>query len=595
MQQWLTISLGLGVLVLAVGGASWWRRSQPRELRVRLQTSRATPARLLLDVIDARTGEVRATAVVASEGACVLLVPRGDYRVVLRGTCAYDGHPVELDARWVRQVSLWRPGRFEVSFDLRGFAPTLDVRLEGSAGQVAYVELAGTSLSARVTLPGRWLVCAPAGVATVRVISERETREFKRTIDPGELAVEEIELAAVARRSRSTEVATPEVAPAARSASTPPAIELALDQSALPGPSPTLAGIGAPAATLLELTPPRQVLAGRYQLGERLGAGAAGVVYRGEDLRLEREIAVKVLGGAHRDDPAAMRQLADEARTLARLSHPGIVAVYDCVVSRAERCLVMEFVDGDSLEAMLARRGPMPIRPVLRIGDRAGRGAGLRPTGTACSHRDIKPANVLVGRSGAIKLGDFGIARVTADLLIAQTGVRGTPAYMAPEQVRGRDVDARSDIYGLGATLFAAACGAPPFVDGMVGFRKLHEPAPAPSSVVPSLPDGFDALIARCLALEPRDRFASAGELLDALRRLARRDHRRVAIGPVGVGGAVGACGARRSPPPPPSPMLNPTPEAGAATATATVRLLAQDRSMGGSSVEPVRSSRDAE
>jgi predicted Ser/Thr protein kinase len=458
--------------------------------------------------------------VVASEGACVLLVPRGDYRVVLRGTCAYDGHPVELDARWVRQVSLWRPGRFEVSFDLRGFAPTLDVRLEGSAGQVAYVELAGTSLSARVTLPGRWLVCAPAGVATVRVISERETREFKRTIDPGELAVEEIELAAVARRSRSTEVATPEVAPAARSASTPPAIELALDQSALPGPSPTLAGIGAPAATLLELTPPRQVLAGRYQLGERLGAGAAGVVYRGEDLRLEREIAVKVLGGAHRDDPAAMRQLADEARTLARLSHPGIVAVYDCVVSRAERCLVMEFVDGDSLEAMLARRGPMPIRPVLRIGIALAEALAYAHR-HGVLHRDIKPANVLVGRSGAIKLGDFGIARVTADLLIAQTGVRGTPAYMAPEQVRGRDVDARSDIYGLGATLFAAACGAPPFVDGMVGFRKLHEPAPAPSSVVPSLPDGFDALIARCLALEPRDRFASAGELLDALRRLA--------------------------------------------------------------------------
>jgi serine/threonine protein kinase len=262
------------------------------------------------------------------------------------------------------------------------------------------------------------------------------------------------------------------------------------------------------------------VLAGRYQLGERLGAGAAGVVYRGEDLRLEREIAVKVLGGAHRDDPAAMRQLADEARTLARLSHPGIVAVYDCVVSRAERCLVMEFVDGDSLEAMLARRGPMPIRPVLRIGIALAEALAYAHR-HGVLHRDIKPANVLVGRSGAIKLGDFGIARVTADLLIAQTGVRGTPAYMAPEQVRGRDVDARSDIYGLGATLFAAACGAPPFVDGMVGFRKLHEPAPAPSSVVPSLPDGFDALIARCLALEPRDRFASAGELLDALRRLA--------------------------------------------------------------------------
>ncbi|MET1075388.1 MAG: serine/threonine-protein kinase [Umezawaea sp.] len=197
---------------------------------------------------------------------------------------------------------------------------------------------------------------------------------------------------------------------------------------------------------------------GRYLLLGELGAGAMGVVWRARDELLHREVAVKQLKLPD-VDPAA-RELARtramrEARIAARLQHPNAIAVYDVAVEDGLPWLVMEYLPSQSLAAVLADRGALPPAEAARIGGRIA--AALAAAHKACIvHRDVKPGNVLIGHDGTVKLTDFGISKAVGDGTLTEAGmISGTPAYLPPEVARGESPDARSDMFSLGATLYA--------------------------------------------------------------------------------------------------------------------------------------------
>jgi serine/threonine-protein kinase len=272
-------------------------------------------------------------------------------------------------------------------------------------------------------------------------------------------------------------------------------------------------GVGATA--LHESTP--GLILGRYRVRAELGRGAMGVVLRAHDEHLEREVAIKSLSTTIRAFPDALRLFASEAKALAQLNHPNIVAIYDQASDEHEAYLIMELVEGQTLETLLARKGPLPIAVALGLVDQLCAGLAYAH-GKNILHRDIKPANVFVTRDGGVKLGDFGLARVMHEVSIRQTEIRGTPLYMSPEQVTGRDVDLRADLYAVGCTLFELVTGRPPFTEGQVMYLHLTADPPTPSSLRADLPPGVDELILALLAKAADDRPPTAA---DVRRRIA--------------------------------------------------------------------------
>ena len=281
-------------------------------------------------------------------------------------------------------------------------------------------------------------------------------------------------------------------------------------------------------------------LAGRYKLGEVIGRGGMGTVYRATDLVLGRPVAVKVLLGQLADsDPLNVERFAREARAAAGLSHRGVVAVYDAGVDAMTRYIVMELVDGQSLEAILREQGRLdPDRAAEIVAQVADALAAAHAAGLV--HRDIKPANVMVADDGSVKVLDFGIARAMDSPTLTQaSAVLGTAAYMSPEQALGQRVDERSDIYSLGCVLYALLAGHPPFrgdsAAAILGQHANLEP-PALADVPPKL----HAVVLSMLSKAPGDRPQSAAAVRDRLRRP-----------PVAPALAVGAATAATLPMPP--------------------------------------------
>ncbi|QIK65757.1 serine/threonine protein kinase [Nocardioides sp. HDW12B] len=225
-----------------------------------------------------------------------------------------------------------------------------------------------------------------------------------------------------------------------------------------------------------------RVIAGRYTLDAQVGRGGMGVVWRGEDRMLGREVALKKIGlmpgGAEPDLVRAER----EAQLAARLNHPHIVAVFDLVADGDAQWLVMEYVPGQTLGQMATEQGPLdPERARVVLAQAADALAAAHAAGIL--HRDVKPSNILVRNDGSVKLTDFGIARATADVTLTQTGlVTGSPAYLAPEVASGGRASAASDVWALGATLYHALEGRPPYDMGgnvMAGmYQIVHGPEP---------------------------------------------------------------------------------------------------------------------
>ncbi|XVV07049.1 protein kinase domain-containing protein [Actinosynnema sp. CA-248983] len=220
-----------------------------------------------------------------------------------------------------------------------------------------------------------------------------------------------------------------------------------------------------------------RTVAGRYRVTDRIGAGGMGVVWRAEDTRLRRIVALKELVTRNGFDADSVRRAVREGRIAARLQHANVIALYDVVEDDNRPWLVMEYLPSRSLGAILAERGTMPPDEVRRVG--AQLAAGLAAAHAAgVVHRDVKPGNVLVTEFGTVKVTDFGTSRVAGEGTITATGMLvGTPAYLAPEVARGEEIGFPADVFGVGATLYAALEGAPPFGTDGNPILLLHKAA----------------------------------------------------------------------------------------------------------------------
>jgi tRNA A-37 threonylcarbamoyl transferase component Bud32 len=256
---------------------------------------------------------------------------------------------------------------------------------------------------------------------------------------------------------------------------------------------------------------------GKYDLLAELGRGAMGLVYRARDRKLEREVALKIISDELRNHPVAMQLFLDEAKALAQLNHPNIVGVYDQSEDDGVTYMVMELVEGQTLEEIIAQRGRLPVSEALEIIDQLCAGLAYAHERKVI-HRDIKPANIFVTPDRTVKLGDFGLARVMREIAIRRTEIRGTPLYMAPEQVTGTDIDRRADLYAVGCTLFELLTGRPPFTDGDIMFQQLHAAPPRPSTRVGGLPPELDSVVLSCLEKDRKARIGSATLLRERLR-----------------------------------------------------------------------------
>ena len=296
---------------------------------------------------------------------------------------------------------------------------------------------------------------------------------------------------------------------------------------------------------------------GPYEIVAPVGAGGMGEVYRAQDTRLERTVAVKVLGSHLASSPELRQRFEREAKAISKLSHPHICALYDVGQSDGTEFLVMEFLEGETLTQRLAR-GPLPPEQVLRYGiemaqalDQAHRNGIV--------HRDLKPGNVMVSKAG-IKLLDFGLAKAVAPVApvsgvtamptvggapdLTQGGtILGTFQYMSPEQLEGKEADARSDIFALGAVLYEMATGKKAFVGktqaSLIGAILKDEPA-AISTIQPMTPPALDRVVRICLAKDPEDRWQSAHDIAAELQWLAEGSQ-------AGVAAPAAVAGRRRS------------------------------------------------
>ncbi|ONI83889.1 hypothetical protein ALI22I_36285 [Saccharothrix sp. ALI-22-I] len=257
---------------------------------------------------------------------------------------------------------------------------------------------------------------------------------------------------------------------------------------------------------------------GRYALVERIGSGAMGVVWRARDELLDREVAVKQLRGpelsAEEAEVAGARAMR-EARNAARLQHPNAVAVFDVVVENDRPWLVMEYLPSHSLAGLLGERGRLSPAETARIGGQVA--AALAAAHAAgIVHRDVKPSNVLIGHDGTVKLTDFGISRAAGDGTLTGSGmITGTPAYLAPEVARGEQPDTASDVFSLGATLYAATEGQAPYGASDNSFGLLYRAAAG--RIEPPTGSGeLTGLLTRMLDIDPevRPTAAQAVELL---------------------------------------------------------------------------------
>ncbi|MFD4182635.1 Stk1 family PASTA domain-containing Ser/Thr kinase [Rhodococcus sp. NPDC058514] len=276
------------------------------------------------------------------------------------------------------------------------------------------------------------------------------------------------------------------------------------------------------------MTTPRK-LSSRYELGEILGFGGMSEVHLARDQRLSRDVAIKVLRADLARDPTFYLRFRREAQNAAALNHPAIVAVYDTGEAETDAgplpYIVMEYVDGETLRDIVRTEGPMPPRRAMEvIADVCAALDFSHRNGIV--HRDIKPANIMINRAGAVKVMDFGIARAISDASSPMTqtsAVIGTAQYLSPEQARGEQVDARSDVYSLGCVLFEILTGEPPFKGDSpvaVAYQHVREDPALPSSVNPNVPRELDSVILKAMSKNPANRYQSAADMRSDLVRV---------------------------------------------------------------------------
>ena len=269
---------------------------------------------------------------------------------------------------------------------------------------------------------------------------------------------------------------------------------------------------------------PARILTNRYEVGSAIARGGMAAVFLGTDLVLGRRVAIKILSPQFASDQRFVARFRREAKSAAGLNHANVVSVFDTGAEGNVHYIVMEYVEGRTLEDILREEGPLTVARSLRIAEGVCRGlAAAHAQGLV--HRDVKPGNVILDARELVKVADFGIARPLDDAAtLTATGVIGTAAYLSPEQAQGLSVDARSDLYSLGCLLYEMLAGRPPF-DGesavSVALKHVHaEPRPL-TEANPAIPPALDALVMRALTKSPEDRHESAAALAGDLRRVA--------------------------------------------------------------------------
>jgi len=257
-----------------------------------------------------------------------------------------------------------------------------------------------------------------------------------------------------------------------------------------------------------------------YRIDEKLGEGGVGLVWKATDLTLDRPVALKVLRAEFAARDGVVERFRSEALTLARLNHPNVATLYSLVCESDLLMMVMEYVQGQTFEHLVRAFGPMRFQRALPLFFQALDGIEYAHE-HGIVHRDIKASNVMLNHLGVVKVMDFGIARVLGSVHLTQNEHRvGTPAYMAPEQIRGEEADSRSDVYSLGLLLYLLLTGKAPFFaksDYELCRMHLEEPPPPPRTIAADIPDAIDRAVLRSLAKLPEERFESVRELRAAL------------------------------------------------------------------------------
>ncbi len=287
---------------------------------------------------------------------------------------------------------------------------------------------------------------------------------------------------------------------------------------AVQSPSPATLSPGSEAISSVS---PQQVLAGRYTILGLVGVGGMGSVYRARDAELDEVVALKVLRRELVDTPGMLERFRQEVKLARRVTHPNVARMFDIGEHAGEKFLTMEYIEGQSLAAVLAERQP-PLNEIIALtksicaGLKAAHAAGV-------VHRDLKPDNVLLAKDGRVAISDFGIARAVQDdgVAVKTSGMPiGTPAYMAPEQVEGGAIDARTDIYALGAMLYELLTRERPWQGDTVyaiAAARLVKPPPDPRALRPTLPQAASTIVMKCMARAPADRYATVDDLLRAI------------------------------------------------------------------------------
>lgn len=256
----------------------------------------------------------------------------------------------------------------------------------------------------------------------------------------------------------------------------------------------------------------------RYLMLEEIGRGGMGIVYKALDRTLERIVAYKVLPTDLRRNEAVVKNFFREAKAAAALTHPNIVVVYDAGEEDDTTYIAMEYIEGRTLRQMLREDGVFSPSMLLVVGGQICKGL-VYAHSRRIVHRDIKPSNLMWQTADKqVKIADFGLAKIIQEVVNFQTVVGGTPHYMAPEQILGEEIDQRSDIYSLGASLFELATGQVPFPRGDAGYQHIHTEPPDPLTLRPELPRALADVILRCLRKDPADRYQDADAVFEALR-----------------------------------------------------------------------------
>ena len=273
---------------------------------------------------------------------------------------------------------------------------------------------------------------------------------------------------------------------------------------------------------------------GVYRILDRLGAGGAGLVYLAEHEVIKKRFAIKVLPQTCAEDPVVLERFCREAQAAALLDHPNVVQIYDFRQEEGLNYIVMEYIEGPTLQQLMQRRKRLAVATACEYARQAALGL-QHAHHLGLVHRDVKPGNLMVDATGTVKVLDLGLARYEPDIQIEQEAftrqnnnqqVLGTADYLSPEQALSlHDVDARADIYSLGATLYALLTGQPPFPDGSLGKKLMMHQTATPTPVHelrPSVPEDLSDFVARMLAKNPDDRFDSAADVALALERWAK-------------------------------------------------------------------------